>query len=123
MLVNFMDQTRDVGLDLGFEGGGQHPAGPFGHDGVQPSRQLRARGLVNMYSQHRRSFLPACHRQRSCLCQTGRYAASPFRWCIHRFRLYLLVRKVGASCAPKTNESNPGRKVDKAAQSIEEDSS
>ena len=37
-------------------------------------------GIVNMYSQHRRSFLLACHHQRSCLCQTGRFAASPFRW-------------------------------------------
>jgi hypothetical protein len=33
--------------------------------------------------------VPACHRQRSCLCQTGRYAASPFRWYIHRYWLYL----------------------------------
>ena len=87
VLVDLMDQARDVALDLGLEGGGQHPPRPFGHQLVEPARQLRARGLVNMYSQHRRSFLPASHRQRTCLCQTGRYAAPPFRWCIHRFRL------------------------------------
>ena len=38
--------------------------GPFGHQGVEADRQLRARGLLNMYSQYRRSFLPAFNRQR-----------------------------------------------------------
>ncbi len=87
MLIDFVEKARHVGFNLGFQGCGQHPTGPFGHQGVEPTRQLRVRGLLNMYSQHRRSFLPACHRQRSCLCQTGRYAASPFRWCIHRYWL------------------------------------
>jgi hypothetical protein len=87
VLVALFGETRYVGVYLGFEGGGQHPASPFSHDGVQPYRQLRARGLINMYSQHRRSFLPASQRQRSCLCQTGRYAASPLKSRIHRYWL------------------------------------
>jgi hypothetical protein len=31
-----MDQARHVGVDLGFEGCGQHPPGPFGHDSSSP---------------------------------------------------------------------------------------
>ena len=44
-------------LDLSFEGGGQHPASPFGDNGVEPSGQLHARGLVNVLSTS--AFLPA----------------------------------------------------------------
>jgi hypothetical protein len=40
-----------------------------------------------MYSQHRRSFLPASHRRRTCFGQTGRYAASPLKSRIHRYWL------------------------------------
>jgi hypothetical protein len=35
MLVDLIDQVRDRGVDFGFEGGGQHPASPLGHGGIE----------------------------------------------------------------------------------------
>ena len=64
VLVPLVSEGRHVGVDLGLEGCGQHPPGPLGHQLVQRGRQLRVRDLLNMYSQHWRSFLPAFHRQR-----------------------------------------------------------
>ena len=56
-LVALVGQRGHVGIDLGLEGGGQHPPRPLRHQLVQRGRRLRVRGLLNMYSQHRRSFL------------------------------------------------------------------
>ena len=57
LFVPLVGQADQVGVDLGLEGSGQHPPGPFGDQFVQGGLQLRARGLLNMYSQHWRSFL------------------------------------------------------------------
>src|SRR5664279_4289322 len=57
VLSDLAGEARQAGVDLGFQGCGQHAACSLGHDHIEAARQLRARGLINTYSQHRRSFL------------------------------------------------------------------
>jgi len=62
--VQLLGEGGHVALDLGFEGGHQHPAGALPDDLVEPAGGFRLRVDFSQYSQHRRSFPPACHRQR-----------------------------------------------------------
>ena len=57
LVIALGGQGGHVGVDLGLEGGSQHAPRTFSDQFVQRGRQLRVRGLINMYSQHWRSFL------------------------------------------------------------------
>jgi hypothetical protein len=84
-LVTYLSERRDVGLDLGLQGRGQHPPGALAHDLIQAWRRLRPGRFVNDYPQHwRRSHrrwpagIPICD-------HLGRYAAPSIGSGIHNF--------------------------------------
>jgi hypothetical protein len=106
VLVQLSGEARHVGVYLGFEGGSQHAPCPFGHDCIKTNGEFRVRGAINLHSQHRRSFLPASHRRRTCFGRTGRYAASPFRWCIHRY-WFQLTTEPSTSTTNDNESTNP----------------
>ncbi len=90
MLIPLARVGGQIVVDLGLQGGGQHPPSALAHDRVQINAQL-TRGLVGGdYTQHA-AFLP---RRRwpagaSRTCHPGRYAALPSPDPIHNFRSYL----------------------------------
>jgi hypothetical protein len=89
VLVPLGGVRRDVGGDLVFQRGSQHPPRPLPHDLIQIGRQVLARGLVSDYLQHWRSFPPALARRHPSFDHLGRYAAPSFRSRIHNFVSYL----------------------------------
>jgi hypothetical protein len=52
MLVPLGRMRGQVGVDLGLQGGGQHPSGAFSGQLVQIGVQRGTRGLVGDYTQH-----------------------------------------------------------------------
>jgi hypothetical protein len=62
-LVDQLSERGDVGIDLGLERRGQHPAGALAGQLVQAHRQLAPGSLVGAYTQHVAAFLP---RRRWC---------------------------------------------------------
>src|SRR5713101_4006361 len=67
----------------------EHPTRAFPTDLIQTRGQLRARGLLSNYLQHRRSFLAGIGVPATLLDQAGRYAAPSNRPAIHNFWLQL----------------------------------
>src|SRR4029450_10926070 len=80
-----------VGVDLGLQGGGQHPPGTLTGQAVQVGAQLRLCGLVSDYTQHAASpSSPALPRRSpTWVGQAGGYVALSRRKPIHNFRSYL----------------------------------
>ena len=89
VLVERIRQALDVRVDLRLERSREHPTRALPTDLIQPRRQLRARGLVSNYLQHRRSFLAGIRVPALLVGQAGRYAAPSNRPAIHNFGLYL----------------------------------
>ena len=88
-LVTFAGQLRDVGVDLGLQGRGEHPLCSLAEDLVQHRPAVRDGGLFVHYAQHRRSFLADVPPSALVCSQRGRYVASPNGWAIHNFKSYL----------------------------------
>src|SRR5512133_433126 len=80
----------EVSVDLGLQGGTQHPPSTLAYQLVQVQAQLVLRLGVGSYTQHA-AFLPAGvhHAGASRTCHPGRYAALPSPDPIHNFRSYL----------------------------------
>jgi hypothetical protein len=82
--------SGEIVVDLGLQGGGEHPPGTLAYQLVQVQAQLVLRLGVGGYTQHA-AFLPAgVHRAgASRTCHPGRYAALTSPDPIHNFGSYL----------------------------------
>jgi hypothetical protein len=90
MFVSLGRVGGEMVIDLGLQGGGQHPAGALAHDRIQIQAQLVMALGIGDYAQHA-AFLPRrrCPAGASRTCHPGRYAALPSPDPIHNFRSYL----------------------------------
>jgi phage protein D len=57
VLVPLARMGGEIVVDLGFQGGGQHPLGALTHDRIQVQAQLVLRPGIGDYTQHA-AFLP-----------------------------------------------------------------
>ena len=85
--ADLVGQRLDVAVGLGFQRRRQHAARALAADLVQRRAQLRARGFVTYYLQHRRSFLAGIAVPAALVGQVGRYAAPSNGPAIHNFWL------------------------------------
>jgi len=86
-LVDLLGERLDIAVRFGLERGGEHPTRALPADLVQAPAQLRARGFVSNYLQHRRSFLASIRVPAVLVDQAGRYAAPSNGPAIHNFWL------------------------------------
>ncbi len=87
VLVHLAGQRLDIAVGFGFQRRRQHALRALPADLVQARAQLRARGLVSYYLQHRRSFLAGIRVPAVLVGQAGRYAAPSNKPAIHNFWL------------------------------------